>query len=339
MKHKNPGQALKHHLRAEGWTQEDLAEIIGVSKKHVNEMVANKQPLNLIMAMLLGEAFGTSPKFWVKLNTKHQLSKRRQELHERTQDVKLRSFLYKNFPIREMMQKHWIESVYATEKIAEELKYFWQDSDLEKIVAREGNQRLDSTRTFMQKIKRERESLVRLSFQPEKIEELLSHLPAYSAANNGIKVFIDLLREAGVRFFYLPPAGNVKIDGAIIADKHPAIAFTARLDSIDAFWITMAHLLSHLSLWYRKEGLEEYVYKLGDSSPERVTRLAMDKLHHPQIMSFFSDSLNYIKSESVEKYAKQTNIHPSLVVGLLRLSRHGSQMQVWGYQEKVRHHL
>ena len=57
---------LKEELDERGWSQADLAKIIGRSPKDVHTLVSGKVPLKPEMATLLGDAFGTGPEYWMK---------------------------------------------------------------------------------------------------------------------------------------------------------------------------------------------------------------------------------------------------------------------------------
>ena len=68
-----PGYFIKEQMEYRHWTQEDLSEITGLSLKHVNKIVQDKQPLTLEVAKLLGEIFNTSPQYWLNLDTSYRL--------------------------------------------------------------------------------------------------------------------------------------------------------------------------------------------------------------------------------------------------------------------------
>ena len=70
-----PGDMLKEELEARGWTQTDLAEIIGKSPRLVNEVIAGKRAITPDTARALADAFGTSAQFWMNLESAYQLSR------------------------------------------------------------------------------------------------------------------------------------------------------------------------------------------------------------------------------------------------------------------------
>ena len=69
-----PGHHIQEMIELRDWTQQDLADALGVSAKHVNKLLKDEQPVTLHMAKLLGEAFDLSPQYWVNLDTNYRLN-------------------------------------------------------------------------------------------------------------------------------------------------------------------------------------------------------------------------------------------------------------------------
>lgn len=70
----HPGEILlKEFLEPMGITQVALARHVGVSVQRVNEIVCGKRGITPDTAWLLADAFGTSPEFWVNLQTSYDL--------------------------------------------------------------------------------------------------------------------------------------------------------------------------------------------------------------------------------------------------------------------------
>ena len=72
---------LKEFLEPLGQSQKALAEHLGVPMQRVNEVVRGKRRVTPETAWLLGEAFKTSPEFWLNLQATYDLSKNRPDFH------------------------------------------------------------------------------------------------------------------------------------------------------------------------------------------------------------------------------------------------------------------
>lgn len=68
-----PGRILARELEARGWTQRDLAKIMGWSPLSVNEIVCGTGELSAETASKLAEVFGTSPEFWTNLDANYRV--------------------------------------------------------------------------------------------------------------------------------------------------------------------------------------------------------------------------------------------------------------------------
>lgn len=64
-----PGEFIRDELEARGWTQQDLADILGRPLKAVSEILAGKRAVTADTAKGLGEAFEVDPQFWMNLES------------------------------------------------------------------------------------------------------------------------------------------------------------------------------------------------------------------------------------------------------------------------------
>lgn len=57
-----------------GLSQSALAIRMGVPRMRISEIIRGKRAISAETAILLGEAFGTSARFWMNLQTSHDLA-------------------------------------------------------------------------------------------------------------------------------------------------------------------------------------------------------------------------------------------------------------------------
>ena len=80
----HPGEILQEEfLRPLGLSQSALARHLGISTVRVNEIVNGKRGVSAATAWLLAETFGTSPQFWINLQTSYNLATHKPERHVR----------------------------------------------------------------------------------------------------------------------------------------------------------------------------------------------------------------------------------------------------------------
>ena len=89
----HPGEVLGDELSEAGISHERLARDIDVSGSTVSRIVALEQAITADMALRLAHWFGTSPQFWINLQTQYDL---------RVAESKIGDDL-KSLPTRELM--------------------------------------------------------------------------------------------------------------------------------------------------------------------------------------------------------------------------------------------
>lgn len=70
-----PGEVLKDELDARRWTQGDFAKITDRPLQAINEILAGKKAITPETALLFSKALGTSPEFWLNLESAFRLDK------------------------------------------------------------------------------------------------------------------------------------------------------------------------------------------------------------------------------------------------------------------------
>jgi addiction module HigA family antidote len=77
----HPGEVLaEEYLAPLGITQHGLAIAIGVPPRRINEIVHGKRRISADTALRLARYFGTSERFWMNLQGRHNLEVQRDRL-------------------------------------------------------------------------------------------------------------------------------------------------------------------------------------------------------------------------------------------------------------------
>lgn len=77
----HPGEVLaEEYLAPLGITQHGLAIAIGVPPRRINEIVHGKRRISADTALRLARYFGTSERFWMNLQGRHDLEVQRDRL-------------------------------------------------------------------------------------------------------------------------------------------------------------------------------------------------------------------------------------------------------------------
>ena len=103
-----PGEILKEELDARGWTQSDFAEILGRPIQAINEIISGKKAVVPATAVELSRAIGTSPEFWLNLESAYRLDLLHHE-GKNNEQIARRAKVYSLVPVKATAQKGWIK--------------------------------------------------------------------------------------------------------------------------------------------------------------------------------------------------------------------------------------
>lgn len=336
-----PGRILKQELEARGWTQRDLAAILGRPEQMVSEIINGAKQITPETSVELAQAFGTSPEFWHNLEANYRLElARRQGVNDA---IARRSRLYTALPLREMARRQWVTLCESAAELEDEVSRFLGAPILPEAPVLAVRFRASTTRaplTYAQLAwLRRAETLARpqqvAPWQPANLEPLVADLMLLTRRAEDTTAVPSVLARWGVRFVLLRHLEKTYLDGAAFwVEGSPAVALTLRYDRIDSFWFTLLHELAHLAegdetvyLDVLENGQgEEVAAEAAPAEPdpheEAANRLASRWLIAPEsFQSFVAATAPYFSRARIEAFAASQGRHPGIVLG--RLQREG----------------
>ena len=123
-----PGEFIRDELEARGWTQGDLAQIMGRPEPTINLIINDKRGITPETATELAGAFGTTAEFWLNLDNAYRLSKVVVPFSE----IQQRASLRETAPVKEMEKRGWIKPTKSIDALKCELDAFYSLIDIEK---------------------------------------------------------------------------------------------------------------------------------------------------------------------------------------------------------------
>jgi antitoxin HigA-1 len=85
----HPGEILlEEFLRPLGVSQYQLARAVGVPARRINEIVHGQRRISADTALRLARYFGTSERFWINLQARHDLEVEKDRLGTALNDIK-----------------------------------------------------------------------------------------------------------------------------------------------------------------------------------------------------------------------------------------------------------
>ena len=327
-----PGEFIRDELEERGWTQFDLAKIVGRPLPAINLIISGKKSVTPETAIGLGSAFGTSPEFWLNLETAFQLSKVNVKDQE---SIRERASLFQSAPVKDMEKRGWIHPTKKITDLRHELSRFFAVPEVDKlkVAARSTLKSGDLTPeqlVWCIRALQLAKSIPAQKFTRTSFEAGISKLRALADFPENVRHVPKCLSEMGIRLVVVEHLPKSKIDGAALWlgdgwDK-PVIALSLRYDRIDSFWHTLFHELSHIK---HRDSYTIDVDLVGadrclsnDVVSEIETRAneeAADMLiPKDTLRSFISRTRPFYYRDKINQFANLLKIHPGIIAGQLQ---------------------
>ncbi len=328
-----PGEFIRDELEARGWTQADLAEILGRPLKAVSEILMGKRAVTPETAKGLGEAFGVDPQFWMNLESAYRLSLAKNQ----TGEVARRARLYGTVPVKDMIRRHWINDADDIAGLEREvLRFFAVDSidyitSMSLSVSPRKSTDYDETTppqlAWYCRAKQIASTLQVARYKEEKFDQLIAELLRLTASEQEVRRVPRVMAEFGIRFMVIEHLPKTHIDGAAFWLDHdsPAVAVSIRLDRIDSFWFTLFHELGHV-FFRHSQGIDDGIAGDGPLSSDElpdsermVNEFARDRLiPGREIDSFIARVRPLYSRVRINQFANRIKIHPGIIIGQLQ---------------------
>jgi HTH-type transcriptional regulator/antitoxin HigA len=341
----SPGRIIRKELEARGWSQVDLARILGRPEQTVSEIVQGRKKITPETAIGLAQAFGTSAEMWLGLEARYRLA----EARKGTQydDVRRRSALYSALPLREIIKRGWIADAENTEELEDEVRRFLEVQSLDsmphvQIAARRTATKAPDERAVLAWLRRVQQlaSLQNVArYDRSRLTSGIGRIISLSESKELVPEVPVILGEMGIRFVIVPHLHSTYMDGAVLsADGEPVVALTLRYDRLDNFWFTLVHELEHLIRGHRGSWLECLDEKPDPESEEaQADEGAAERLvPAAELKNYVRRVSPYFSKRSIEVFAASIGRHPSIVLGRLHHDGHVSPAHLRSAIPRVR---
>ena len=329
-----PGEFIREELEERGWTQEDLAEILGRPLRLVNEIIMGKRGITPETANGIAAAFGTSAQFWMNLESMYRLSQIRAR---DTSAVERRAKLYSLGPIKEMIKRQWLEPSENINVLEQRFMEFIGADTLDVTptffahAARKSTPYHTETpaqTAWLYRARQIAEAVTVDGYSPNRYPALVEELRSLTTDPEEARHAPRLLANAGIRLLVVEPFRGSRIDGACfwLSDDEPVVAISMRYDRIDYFWHTLMHELEHVS---NQDGLVNANASIDTNRGERtfdqpeyekqIDSSAAQSLVGQEELEDFIDRVGPLYSQrSINEFASRMGVHPGIVVGQLQ---------------------
>jgi HTH-type transcriptional regulator/antitoxin HigA len=324
-----PGEFLADELEARGWTQTEFAEIIGRPQKLVNDVVLGKRAITPETATDFAEALGTTPQFWMNLESAWQLSK----VPARDDSIARAAALREKFPVKEMIKRGWIKPANSPAQLEKfVLEYFNLESLNDNIKfkhAARRNYQDDVTAAqwaWIFRVNQLASSLKLKPFSQAGLRSRIDDLEKLMIEPEEIRHIPKILFECGVRLVIVEPIPGSKIQGVcfwINEGQSPVIGLTLKGDQIDKFWFDFWHEIEHV---LNGDGKEHIIIEDFDESTPSTDQIEVNAnlkasehcVPQRQMRDFILRHNPMFYEKNMLGFAKIMKRHPGIVAGQIQ---------------------
>jgi len=319
-----PGQLIQRELDAHGWTQNDLAEVMGRPAQAISEIITGKKQITAETAIELGEAFGVDAAFWSTLQSNYNLHLARQQ--KSAHDVARRSQLHSATPLLELIKRGWL-GITRKSPIDEQESAVCAFLGISSIGAR-----AELSISFRSSEHRGPDWSAKVAWA-KRVEHLagpmVKKLPKYSkaalekaipkllklaATEAGVAQVPGFLAKLGIGFLVLSHLPKTYLDGAILpVDGHPVVALSLRYDRIDNFWFTLLHELAHCL-----RGDYVFIEQNGEDEDGADAQATSWLIPEAAFKAFVKSAAPDFAMRRIETFAAKMERHPGIVIGQLQ---------------------
>lgn len=327
-----PGVYIREELESRGWSQRDLAFILGYSEQTITKVISGKSGISAEMAKALGEAFGTSASLWAGLQKEWEL----REARDPDPSIKARAELQKKYPIREMISRGWLEEAEQSVLQMQFDRFFELEANDNVNFAAAARKTHDrhspEEEAWLYRVRQLARDIAVPPYSAEKLKAALPQLRALMVDPEDIRFVPEILAGCGVRFVVVEKLNNCKIDGVCTwLGNEPVIGVTVRHNRLDNFWFVLIHEIEHALRGHGKDGNEIIDSKLDDPDPDAVTEVDIKEQEaeadhaaknfgfpHEKLLSFYSRKAPYIREQDIIGFSSLNEVHPAIVVGQIQ---------------------
>jgi HTH-type transcriptional regulator / antitoxin HigA len=323
-----PGATVSDLLEEHGMTQTQLARRLGVTLKHVNQVVNGSASISAELALGLEKVFRVPADFWLSREALY-----RSDMARQTEAKSLEAHIEwaSRFPLKELKKRGLLPSDASGSDVVQALLSFlgiasprqWEDP----IVAYRKSQAYESDSyalaTWLRVGELEAAEIDTAPYDQERFVEVLEearHLTRLDPEKWQPKL-VDACAAAGVAVVIIPAFDGARANGATrwLAPNKALIQLSIRYRWEDVFWFTFFHEAGHVVLHRKKDIFVEGLKATHDDPA--LTRLEDEANRFASrvlIPEEYERRLRQVGLADVEVLARELGIAPAIIVGRLQ---------------------
>ena len=266
------GEVIKDELAARNMKQSELAELTGIQKSILNDVIKGKRSLTPEMALLLENALGISATFLMNIQTQYELDCAKQSERDVLQNKMLEIWNV----LKEHVSTQFFRKVNIIKgNIIEDVKRIFDVFAVDNLDDFFGLKAKEMELAYYRKSEKVTTNPVDIlswkyycyycskndeqslgNFDKNSGDLLTKELNnVFKENSETVKKTGEVLNKYGIRFMVVKKVGQVPVDGmSFWIGDNPTIVVTERISSIDNFAFTTLHEVGHVFNHLTKDG-------------------------------------------------------------------------------------
>ena len=319
------GKYLKDYLEFNNISQTEFASRLGVSQKHMNEILNGKISITLEKAAQIYHLTGIPIEFIINAENRKLVTeylKRKYGDENNIQDM-----IKNNFFMNELIKRNWIDFKDSSNAIQNymDLMDFLKVSDLdalnmvqEKTLFKKTGEDINKISLWIARCDELAKKQEVKEYIPIAFDFLIEDLKLEAYNNFSIENIKKILNNYGIFFVVEKALAGTKVRGCIrVKGKNPAIYITQNYKGKDSFFFELFHELGHCKSDYN-EAKNKIIIEGDEKQEQRADEFALNTMIEKNI---WKDIERDYTEKKLLKISKDNKIPMSFIVG--RLARVG----------------
>ncbi|HOX32828.1 MAG TPA: HigA family addiction module antitoxin [Spirochaetales bacterium] len=327
----HPGEYLEEVLEARGLKKGELADRLGISFKHLSQVVNRQAPLSAALAVQLELVLGVSAEIWNNLNADYELFQERQRSKA---ELETRQEWLSGFPVRDLKRLGFLPDTRDRGRLLSALLGFFEIPGPDQWGAFYGNLEATSFRkspafksdlphlaAWLKAGELQARAIGTKPYSKEAFKDALTQIRLLTAKRpeDFEPAMVELCAEAGLALAFVPELEKTHVSGAArwLSSEKALIVLSLRYKTNDHFWFTFFHEAGHILLHGRKDIFLDESEGFESQAEAEADRFARNLLIPEQDWRAFVAAASFDEAD-ILAFAKTERIHPGIVVGRLQ---------------------
>ena len=314
---------LKDYLEFNNISQTEFASRLGISQKHMNELLNGKMSITLERAAQIYHLTNIPIEFIINAENRKNITE--YLLNKYGSEKQVQEVIKKEFFMNELLKRNWIDFKDTTNSIQNymDLLDFLKVSNLEalnmvqeKTLFKKSGENINKLSLWIARCDELSKNQKVKEYIPVSFNFLIQDLKEEAYKDFSIENIQKILNDYGIYFVVEKALLGTKVRGCFkVKSKNPAIYITKNYSSKDSFFFELFHELGHCKSDYN-EAKNKVIVEGNEKQEKRADEFALNTMIDKEVWLQIENDYN---EENILKISKQNKIPMSFIVGRLAM--------------------